>query len=421
VVRWLAVVLLLLGVGAGVLRWYLSSRHAADRVEEKLAALMGVPVQVETVEIGFTGESRVSVLSVFENTPEQLGARWLKVDEVVADISALGLITGTTGPDWARLTNAAIELKFDREGHLLTRLPRPTGPAQTWPRFQLIEGQVTLSQEGRGLPLVLNNVTAEIRIEDGTWSLIGNFDDSFWGKWKMEASFHQEERRFSLHLFTDGSRVNVTQEHLERIPFMSPKVCKQLQEVRGNTSVDFTLGIVAGVPGVDYRVELDPRETSLHVASIDLDASEASGQVIIKNHQLQLRGVRGRLAGGHIATEADMDFRGEGSKFKFDVDVRQVALQQLPGSWHLPKEVSGELTGKASLELRVSKGKTHPNGDGKGVIERAIIGVFPSPRPIPVTIHADGERFRFKVSMPRLGLSWLQSDTEQTSRSSAKP
>jgi AsmA-like C-terminal region len=399
-VRWLGVVLLLLGAGALVLRWYLSSRHAADRVADKLAGLMGVPVQVDTVEISFTGDSQISVLSVFENDPERVDVPWLKVNDVVADISAFDMLTGATGPDRATLTGAAIELKFDREGHMLTRLPRPTGPSQNWPRFQLKAGSITLSQEGRALPLVLNGLTAQISVEAGTWALAGTLHDPFWGDWKIEGAFYQEDRRFTLHMLTDGTRVNVTQEHLERVPFMSLKVCQQLRNVEGNTSVDFTLNIVAGVPGADYRVELDPRDTRLHVASIDLDATETSGRVVIENRQVQLRGVKGRMFGGNIATEADMDFRGEGSKVKFDVDVRQVQLEKLPASWHLPKAATGPLSGKANLEMNVNQGKTRLNGDGKGVIGNIL----------PVTLHADGERFRFKVGLPKLGLGWLQPD-----------
>ena len=80
--------------------------------------------------------------------------------------------------------------------------------------------------------------------------------------------------------------------------------------VEGETPCDFTLRVeLKDDPIIHYRVALSPEAAHVHVASIQLDADQASGKVVVEDNLVTLRGVRGRFAGGKIGTDADLDFR----------------------------------------------------------------------------------------------------------------
>ena len=55
-------------------------------------------------------------------------------------------------------------------------------------------------------------------------------------------------------------------------------------EAMYGTPVDFTLHFGAKPGDVHFQVDLDPKETSVHVSAIELSATHAQGKVVIEVH-----------------------------------------------------------------------------------------------------------------------------------------
>jgi hypothetical protein len=137
----------------------------------------------------------------------------------------------------------------------------------------------------------------------------------------------------------------------------------------------------------------------VHVTSIDLEADQAHGQVVVEDGVVRLRDVQGQAAGGEIRTSGDLDFRPTPSQLRFAVEVSRVQLARLPKSWSLPSQLRGRLTGEADLRVTTQNGKAQTHGQGQGVIHEARIAGL-STNPIHLVLHADGSRFRFSRPPP---------------------
>src|SRR5438270_4062365 len=114
--------LLLAGVGLVVCaRLYLHSSRVTARVAERLESLLGGKVAVGRADIGLRGGSSLHDLAAYEAGATPNSPAWLRVTDVAADISALSVVRGESMPDHIDLHGAELYLRFDREGHLLTR------------------------------------------------------------------------------------------------------------------------------------------------------------------------------------------------------------------------------------------------------------------------------------------------------------
>jgi hypothetical protein len=377
-------------------RLYLSSRFAAAQAAERLQDVLGAPVRVSDVNIGIGGDSTLQGLEVFEEGRPSDGP-WVTIEDVRADVSALGMVGGRSKPSEVELGGAVIDLRFDKDGRLATRLPRPKGPTGAYPRFHLENSQITLAQAGRE-PMVVHGVNADLTDGNGRLNARGTIADPFWGDWTVEGFFVPEQGEVSLTLTTP--RTPLTMQKLEKLPFVSPDVWKQVK-LEGAGSVLFNLHFKMKEAGVHYRVELGAQDTQVAVTAIDLQADHASGQAIIEDGLVTLRDVRGQTADGEIATDADLDFRKKPAKLDFkSIEVHHVVLSKLPAQWSLRKtlekaRLDGRLTAKAALVVTLTDGQPHTQGEGKGQIADASIAGFATKRPIALRFTAEGKKFLF--------------------------
>src|SRR5262249_4773524 len=261
----------------------------------------GGPVKVSKADVGVTGTSLEGV-QLFEPGEQPSETPWLTVERIDADVSLLGVVTGATAPRELTLDGVSIFLQVDRDGRLLTRLPGTEGKPGTLPTIRVRRGQVRIKQEGRPEMLV-RGIDGELRNEGGALKLTGTVADSFWGDWTLAGTADPNTWAGEVTLRTPG--VHATQEKLEAIPFVPASVWEQVQ-AEGDTSVEFTLRRDAAPPAVHYRVALEPVRTRVEVAAIDLKAADARGGVVIDDGLVQLRDVRGRVAGGELRTTADL-------------------------------------------------------------------------------------------------------------------
>jgi hypothetical protein len=338
-------ILILLG-GA---RLVLSSGFAANKVAVKLTALLGVPVRVSGVDIGLGRSTRIQNLHIFEDDAVRPDAPWVAAADVQADFSAVDIL-GDDLPKEVVLSGAHIELRFDKDGSLLTRLPKSTSSTQSMPKLRLENAQVTIKQDGRERrPLVATGVNADFTYADGAFRFEGQCTDSFWGEWTVKGSYDVGNDVFRLTLHTD--RAAVSAERLALVPFVADEVWEEVRIAEGVTSEDLDLTVRGET--VNYRIVLKPENTRVRISSIDLDAD--------------------RTANGTIGTEADLDFSGDVAHLDFtSIWVKDVELQKLPESWK-PKgqAIYGKLEGNAKLDVLVKPAGVEMNGTGTGMMRNA--------------------------------------------------
>jgi hypothetical protein len=385
----------------------LTSGYAAQRVSGSLEHLLGAPVRVAAVDIGLSGSSVLHGLQLLEvDAPDQ--PAWLTVERIHADLSVPDLLGHAPMPRQVVLTGASLALRFDQANQLLTRLPHPTPTGQAWPRIRLENSQLSLEQEGLEGPFILRGLRAELTPTEGGLQIQGRFAVDDLGDWGLRGQIDPASGTATLDLECP-SLIHLTQAHLQRVPFVSPTVWKQIQDIDGRSAVTLRLRHRGGEQ-VKYRVEMRAEETKVQVASIHLETTGTRGRIIIEDGLVELRDVQGETAGGQIATTGDLDFRQPVHRLNFHVNVQHVDLHRLPALWHLPKQTPGRVSGQADLQLTVIDGRVHTSGKGEGKIEAGRLA-------IPLRLRAEDNHFRFIPQLPRdfprpLGLPRIGSGTD---------
>jgi hypothetical protein len=388
------VLLLLTGAAALALRAYLSSSRVAARVTAGLEEQYGASVRVGQVQVGLNASS-VRHVELFEADAGPGAAPWATFDAVRADVGLGSLVAGHSQPRDLNVTGAAITLHFDREGHLLTRLPARKEKAVTLPEFHLHHSRLTIDQEGHP-EFVVQGIDAEVHSRDGRLALTGTVHDPRWGPWDLDGSLDPAGGPSSGTLKTAG--IHVTQKLLEDLPFVGANVWQNVQ-AEGDTPVDLTLSYDPARQKVHYRVALDPTNTQVHITPIDLSADRAQGKVTIEDAVVRLDKVRGHTADGTIATDAVLDFRSPPNQLKFTIDADGLDLAQLPRKWKLPSQLEGRLTGHAELVVTIRDGQAQTSGEGEGTITDARVMGFKS-RPIRLRLYSDGDGIHFTRPQP---------------------
>jgi len=400
----LAVMLVILGIAG----WkYLTSRRLASQVAARLEVLYGGPVRVAGVDVGLF-RSSVAGVQLFEKGQSVSGQPWAAIDAVEADVSLVSLLRDRISPDTLRLTGAALTLRFDKQGQLLTRLPDwsvgDPGDQFTVPKLYIERGQITFQKEG-ATDLTIGGISATLGSKDHHLLLTGAADNvtpSGWGKLTLHGAFDRAAKKGSVTLASDRT-IHVTQAMLNQLPFVPATTWRALQ-LEGDTPLAITLRYDHVDQIIHYHVELEPHATRVHVPAIDLDAAGASGKVVIDDGLVELRGVQGQAFEGTIRTDADLDFRKAVTRLHFSkVDVRGVNMRRLPENWDLPRQIEGRLNGSAWLDILLGTGKPQTRGEGQAEIEDARVGGQPTAEPIRLELHAmeGGFGFRSRKAEPR--------------------
>src|SRR5262249_25562027 len=145
-----------------------------------------------------------------------------------ANVSLWQLLRGETLPSELVVNGAAVTLRFDAAGHLLTRLPRPESKVEKLPLVRIHHAHLALQQEGRP-DMVISGVELLLQPSDTGLVLLGNITDPNWGAWTVErGTLNRETNQVDLALKTVQS-LHVTHGMLERLPIVPGKTWKQVQ------------------------------------------------------------------------------------------------------------------------------------------------------------------------------------------------
>jgi hypothetical protein len=395
----LVLVIVLVPIGAlfFAARSYLRSHGAARQVAARLEAVYGGRVHVEDVDIG-TGGSSLHGLRLYEAGSEHAEHPWLTVDDTEADVSAWDLVKGEVMPRHLNVSGAKLLLRFNKEGRLLTALPKTGSEHLELPTVQVKQSQITIRQEGRP-EMVIHGVNAELTSREGRLTLAGSVADPRWGDWSLSGSAAADRKSGSATLKT--GKIHVTQAKLNDLPLIPSKVWQELQ-AEGDTPVELSVQFNAPQPkqeSAHLRVALVPVHTTVYVPSIELTAHDARGSVVIEDEVVHLRNVEGRAADGDIHVGGDLDFAHEPNKLNFAVQVQNLVVKDLPRAWELPPQIDGRLTGQANLQITLVDGHPQTSGTGEGVVKEARIAGQPA-EPIQLKLHAAGNGYRFAAAQP---------------------
>lgn len=396
----LLVLLALVGVAAAAAKWYLASGRVTPRVAARLQEFFKQSVLVAAADVGLGVGSELHGVQVFESAEHGLEGPWLRVTDLDADVSALDLLTGSAEPSRLRLGGVEVHLRFDRDGRLLTALPRLAKSEGALPIIQLDGGTLTLAQDGRA-PMVVHGIQGTLTPSDNGLSIAGTVADNFWGAWTVGGSV--ESAAGTVELLLDTPRADVTAAQLTALPFVSPDVWQEVV-VEGATPVHLTLRLAPGVANsTRYRVEVQPTNAHVQVRAVDLDAREAGGTVVVEDKLVTLADVRGHTADGTISVSGTLDFRPSPTVLDLAVAVERVRLHALPRAWKLPDALDGRLTGSAKLKLTLTKPSLHTEGEGSGVVDQLTVLGFPAPGKAKLSLHAAPGGFRFREPPGRCG------------------
>jgi hypothetical protein len=260
-------------------------------------------------------------------------------------------------------------------------------------------------------PLELDHLSGTVALSGSEFGmqLEGDLTDRTWGRWLLGGSYSDAQEVFTLDLRSPpGKRVAVTQALLAKVPEVPPSVWQEVQIPEGDTTVAFTLNIPVDGP-THYHLELDPHNTRLHIRSINLDAAQVQGKVVIDDRVVLLREVRGVSAEGEVRCDADLDFRQRWflpaprsrSWLTFDIVATDLRTTKLPASWHLPTLIGGLLSGKAHLAVCLDPVlPVRTIGSGEGAIRLGA-----GQGKIKLVLHADeknGIRIRPDLQPPAM-------------------
>src|SRR5262249_24453329 len=221
--------------------------------ESRLGEMLGAPVHVGGVNLGLVRGSELRDVQLFAN--DDSPAPWLTLPRVSLPASVGELLRGTP-LGRIEVTGATIDLHFDADGTLRTRLPAPRGAEGGMPEILLHSASVVLRQNGRE-PLHVRGVEARLSPGERGVVLDGQIDDEAWGRGRIDGRAAADRRDATLTLSTDSRPV--TQAMLESLPFVSKKVWQTVR-VDGETSAVLTIRHGGGYPpenAIHYRVELE--------------------------------------------------------------------------------------------------------------------------------------------------------------------
>lgn len=370
----------------GAYGWSRTS-SAASLVGRKLEGRLGAPVRVERLDVGFSA-STLRHVRMFEVDGDE-SELVLTAGSIDANVSPIGALTGSM-PREIVVRDAELNLRFDRQGNLLSRFPTGTG-GSALRSIRIESGSVVVNQVGRA-PTTFRGLNATI-----TGSQIqASADDPEWGQWKGEGTIDAGRGRFTMSTVRPR---HITTPMLQTLPFLNPNAWQHFT-IDGTTPCTVELTIDATTESVGYRVSLEPTGASLVIPAINAKFSETSGKVVAQDDRVTLKDVRGRAADGWAKVDGQFDFSRPDDSLQFQVQLDKLAIRNLPPEWKVPEAVDGRVSGAIDLGLVLPKGGGQRLlASGKATISPATLNGRAVP-PVEVVIRTSGEEIQFRPAEP---------------------
>jgi len=286
--------------------------------------------------------------------PEANSPVWATFPTISTDMSVSGLLRGRFAPRRVTLGAPRVAVRLDSEARPLTRIPWKAGPASgstRLPALEVVDARVTFAQQGRP-DLVLSGIDARMDTDrSGGGRLSAKADESTWGRWAAAGEFAPAFRSGQVRL--TGRGVVASREMEAGIPFVPGKVW-QAVVARGPVDLRIVIGLAPGTAQpVRVRTAVTLNRTALSLPAFGLEATDATGEVVVEDGVVRLDHVTGRAIGGDLRADGALDFAHPDPRFDLAVALNGVNAADAPPSWHLDRfgVEGGRLTGSAHLKM----------------------------------------------------------------------
>ena len=367
IVLWVIGVVVVVAVGGWLgLQWYLNTAGGRRLASDKLTAILGMPVEVTSLSVGF-GSTSVAV--VIPDPAADPPADLLRVGSIDADITLLGLISGSATPARVTVRDADVVLRLDANRKLVSPLPKMAGDGGggKLPAVTVVNARVRIRQPGKP-EFDVTGVTATLSADGDGSAIAGDISDPKWGRWRIDGRLAADPADGRVTFTSDD--VTVSDPLLRSVPFVKAKVWTHLS-ASGSTIASVTL---AFKPDGDFRyaVELRPKGATVTFPDATLTVTDVTGDVRIADGQVTATGAALTLAGGRATADGVFDFDKDVYVLNLKATASGVDVRRLPEDWGLPKEIEGKLKGKADLEVLIADGgNLDTRGSGTGEVEKA--------------------------------------------------
>jgi hypothetical protein len=393
--RRIALVVLTVVAVLAVVAWVggraiLNSSVGRSVAAEKLSAALGLPVEVESLNVG-TASSSLGFRVMQPAADGRPADEILRVESVTADVGLGGLVRGTASPTEVTVRGATLTVRIDRDGNVLTQMPKTQGGGDTKiPAVRLENSTLRLAQEGRP-EFQIGGISGQLTPANGSLTIDAKADDPRWGAWTAAGGFDTRAGTGKVDLVAANATLDT--ELLRSIPYIPPSTWEYVR-ASGHSPAKVTLAL-GDARRFDYRVELTPAGAAdVVLPELDATVTAVRGTVRVEGQKVELREMTGRLADGTVVGGGDMDFAPDPSVLTFRVTTDKVDVRKLPAEWGLPQKIEGKLKGNANLEIRVPvHGRPNYGGGGSATVEDAKIAGLPAE--IGLNLHSDGKRYRF--------------------------
>lgn len=346
--RWrrrLAILGILVVVALVALRFYLRSAALTRVVEVEIGAALDTVASIQALQATVVGQTVVHGLKLSEAGDDR---PYLEAKRVVVDLALAQAVAGSRMPDTIDLHDARLRLRFNRNGALLTKLPRiPEGGKL--PHLRLIGLELTLEQEGRA-PFTLQGASLTLdpqRLDN----LSGFLEDPSWGKFDIVGRFGHGK----LHLHLKNDRLPLTPALFRSVPFLPPALTRQA-EFEGIIPLELSLWFSPEPPRARYQVSFDrARVRLLQPDRPAFVAFPARGALEGSDDGFQLKGDIRDPYWGNWTLAADLDSPRSAVMLHLDakdVSVDPAKLTALP---YVPKNVwrHVQASGRTPVKVRV--------------------------------------------------------------------
>jgi hypothetical protein len=361
-----AVVLVLVASAIGVYL-YCRSDSAARLVQEKLEDRLGMPTEFDSMSVGIS-ETTINGLRIRE-ADSPTAEPFVAVAKADVDVAAVGAVRGDS-PKSMRLHDAAVLLRFNKNGDLLTKLPKAGSGDGELPTIRIESGTLTLRQEGRA-DSIFHGINLTIARNENAVTISGTIEDAAWGKWTATGGIPSGADKPGKLTFRTVTPHAVNPELLRQVPFVNPNAWTHVR-LEGTTPAQFDLIIEPATENVSYRVALQPTKTTVEIPSVGLTVADAAGQLVAEGSVVTLTDVRGKAADGEVRVDSRMDFAGADNSMQFKADLKNLDVRKLPKTWQFPPEIDGRLSGQIDFTVHLpAEGGTRVTAVGNAKINDA--------------------------------------------------
>jgi hypothetical protein len=387
---WVLGVLAVLLVGGWFgLKLYVSG-PARQAVSAQLSESLGLPVEVETLDVGVGSSSAaIRIPDPAADPPDNL----VRIGSIDTDLSLGGLAAGQKAPTRIAARDVDFLLRIDDKGQLLSPLPElknTGGPVGPLPTVSLSAARFRIRQTAHP-EFVVGGVSGELKRDGDGYAITGQIDDPAWGKWDIRGRLADDPSDGRIELSTD---TGVLKDSLLRtIPYVPQEVWDHLQ-ASGETPAAVSF---AWKPGTDlrYAVVLKPNEgASVTVPDADVTLDKVKGDIRIADGKVSVTNGKVAVADGTVDLSGGYTFDKPTAVIEVKAAAAGLDIRKLPAAWGLPKEIEGELHGNADLEMRLPPdGKLDTRGSGSGVVKGAKLAGLDAE--ITLRLVAKNGRYQF--------------------------